>query len=126
LKGVEFRFNTDTSERPDVLAPFDRLVIATGAAYRFGIGPIATKLLDWGVSRWPGFAWLFSNSSFRDWFYYRGRCGTAERFRALARPGQAVIAIGDSGRAGKSKQAIADAFEAALLPDTPSHRFDRS
>jgi dimethylglycine catabolism A len=128
LKGVEFCFNTDATERPELLAPFDRLVIATGAAYRFGIGPIATKLLDWGIARLPGFAWLFSNPSFRDWFYYRGRRGTAERFRALARPGQTVIAIGDSVRAGKSKQAIAGAFEAALLRDdkAPSHRFGRN
>jgi 2,4-dienoyl-CoA reductase-like NADH-dependent reductase (Old Yellow Enzyme family) len=114
-KGVEFRFNSDATERPEMLAPFDRLVIATGAAYRLGIGPIATNLLDWGIARWPGFAWLFSNPSFRDWFYYRGRRGTAERFHALARPGQIVIAIGDGVRAGKSKRAIADAFEAALL-----------
>ena len=37
------------------------------------------------------------------------------RFEALARPGQAVTVIGDAVRAGKSKQAIASAFEAALL-----------
>jgi 2,4-dienoyl-CoA reductase-like NADH-dependent reductase (Old Yellow Enzyme family) len=114
-KGVEFRFNSDATERPEALAPFDRLVIATGAAYRFGLGPIAAKVLDRGIARLPGFAWLFSNPNFRDWFYYRGRRGTAERFRALARPGQTVIAIGDGVRAGKSKQAIGDAFEAALL-----------
>jgi hypothetical protein len=114
-KGVEFRFNSDATERPEALAPFDRLVIATGAAYRFGLGPIAAKVLDRGIARLPGFAWLFSNPNFRDWFYYRGRRGTAERFRALGRPGQTVIAIGDGVRAGKSKQAIADAFEAALL-----------
>jgi hypothetical protein len=126
-KGVEFRFNSDVTKSPD-LAPFDRLVIATGAAYRFGIGPVATKLLDWGIARWPGFMWLFSSPSLRDWFYYRGRRGTAERFRALARPGQTVMTIGDGVRAGKSKQAIADAFEAALLRDAkaPSHRLDRS
>jgi hypothetical protein len=33
----------------------------------------------------------------------------------LARPGQIVIAIGDAVKAGKSKEAIASAFEMALL-----------
>jgi 2,4-dienoyl-CoA reductase-like NADH-dependent reductase (Old Yellow Enzyme family) len=112
--GVEFRYQTDVTARPDLLAPFDRLVIATGAAYRFGFGPIATAMLDRGAARWPGFSQLFSAPRLRDWFYYRGRRGTAERMRALARPGQIVVAIGDAVRAGKSKEAIASAFETAL------------
>jgi phytoene dehydrogenase-like protein len=114
-KGVEFRFETDVSRRPDLLAPFDRLVIATGAAYRFGLGPIATTMLDWGAGRWPGLSRLLSTPGLRDWFYYQARHGTADRFNALARPGQTVVAIGDAVVAGKSKQAIASAFEAALL-----------
>ena len=52
---------------------------------------------------------------FRDWFYYRARRGTAERLRRLANEKQAVVVIGDAVRAGKSKPAIASAFEAALL-----------
>ena len=114
-KGVKFRFETDVVDRPDVLAPFDRLVIASGASYRFGLGPIATRMLDRGAARWPGFSRLFSTPAFRHWFYYQGRRGTAQRLRPLARPGQTVIAIGDAVRAGKSKEAIASAFEAALL-----------
>jgi 2,4-dienoyl-CoA reductase-like NADH-dependent reductase (Old Yellow Enzyme family) len=114
-KGVEFRFGSDVEERPEVLAPFDRVVVATGATYRFGFGPIASGLLDAGAGRWPGFSRLFSTSRFRDWFYYNGRRPTAERIKRLAKPGQAVIAIGDAVRPGKSKQAIASAFEAALL-----------
>jgi hypothetical protein len=114
-KGVEFRFGSDVADKPELLAPFERVVIATGAAYRFGLGPIATALLDRGAARWPGISWLLSAPRLRDWFYYRGRRGTAERFKPLARPGQTVIAIGDAVRAGKSKQAIAGAFEAALL-----------
>ena len=64
----------------------------------------------------PACPGCFSAPTFRDWFYYRGRGGTADRFKALARPGQTVIAIGDAVTAGKSKPAIASAFEAALLP----------
>jgi hypothetical protein len=100
---------------PELLAPFDRIVIASGAAYRFGLGPLAVWALDSGAARWPGIARAFSSDKLRDWFYYRARRATADRFRHLARPGQAVTVIGDAARAGKSKQAIASAFEAALL-----------
>ena len=115
-KGVTFRFRCNVAAEPHVLAPFDRLVIATGASYRFGLGPIATKMLDWGLARWPLVSSCLSAAKFRNWFYYTGRRGTAGRFRQFARPGQTVVAIGDAVTAGKSKEAIASAFEAAFLP----------
>jgi dimethylglycine catabolism A len=115
MKKVEFRFATDITAASELLAPFDRLVIASGAAYRFGLGLPIRTLLDSGLARAAGLARLFSSDALRDWFYYRARRGTAERFRALARPRQIVTVIGDAARAGKSKQAIADAFGAALL-----------
>jgi dimethylglycine catabolism A len=114
-KNVVFRFNTDVAATPDLLAPFDRIVIATGAAYRFGLGAVAPWALDSGAARLPAFARIFSSSKLRDWFYYRARHGTGDGFRALARPGQIVTMIGDAVSAGKSKQAITSAFEAALL-----------
>jgi adenine/guanine phosphoribosyltransferase-like PRPP-binding protein len=103
-----------------VLAPFDRLVIATGARHRLGLGTIAANLLDWGAARSRPFSQLFSAPMFRDWFYYKGRRATGDYFRQFAKPGQMVIVIGDAVRAGKSKEAIASAFEAALLPCAPS------
>ena len=118
-KGVVFRYETDVTALPGLLAPFDRIVIATGASYRFGLGPIETTLLDCGAGHWPGFQQLFSLNSVRDWFYYRARRGTAEQYKRLARPGQIVVAIGDAVQAGKSKPAIASAFEAALLGRAP-------
>jgi len=114
-KDVAFRFATDVVKRPEVLAPFERVVIASGAAYRFGLGALANGMLDLGIARAPGFSRLFSSAALRDWFYYRARRGTAWRFEPLTRPGQIVTIIGDAARAGKSKQAIAGAFEAALL-----------
>ncbi len=51
----------------------------------------------------------------RDWFYYRARRATADRFTRLAKPDQIVTVIGDAAKPGKSKEAIASAFEAALL-----------
>jgi hypothetical protein len=56
-----------------------------------------------------------SEPKVRDWFYYRARNGTADRFRGLAHAGQVVTVIGDAAIPGKSKEAIASAFEAALL-----------
>jgi len=114
-KGVVFRFATDVTKKSELLAPFDRIVIASGAAYRFGLGALANGMLDLGLARAPGFAQLFSLPALRDWFYYRARRGSAGRIEPLTRPGQIVTVIGDAARAGKSKQAIASAFEAALL-----------
>jgi hypothetical protein len=115
VKGVKFRWRCDVATEARVLAPFDRVVIATGANYRFGLGPIATKMLAWGIARWSLLSRFFSAATFRGWFYYQARRGTADRFRQLANPGQRVVAIGDAVAAGKSKEAIASAFEAALL-----------
>jgi hypothetical protein len=117
-KGVVFRFATDVTADATALTSFDRIVIATGAAYRFGLGPFATWALDSGAARWPGIAWLLSNAKLRDWFYYRARRATAGRVKRLTRPGQTTVVIGDAVKAGKSKPAIASAFEAALLPKT--------
>jgi hypothetical protein len=114
-KGVQFRFGTDAATASTLLAGFDTIVIATGARYRFGLRPFVSWLLDNGIARAPGIARLFKSPSLRNWFYYAARRGTAPQFRELARPGQRVIVIGDAARAGKSKEAIASAFAAALL-----------
>ncbi|MGO8923888.1 MAG: NAD(P)-binding protein [Xanthobacteraceae bacterium] len=114
-KGVQFRLASDAGAASGLLAGFDTVVIATGAQYRFGLRPFANWLLDTGIARAPGVARLFTSPSIRNWFYYKVRRGTAPRFRHLARPGQRVLVIGDAARAGKSKEAIASAFEAALL-----------
>jgi 2,4-dienoyl-CoA reductase-like NADH-dependent reductase (Old Yellow Enzyme family) len=119
FKGVAFRFGADVSAEPEVLAPFDCLVIATGAEYRFGLKTIVNWMLDTGMARASGVARLFASPALRDWFYYRARRGTAARYAHLARPGQTVTVIGDAARAGKSKQAIASAFEAALRGGGP-------
>jgi hypothetical protein len=113
-KGVTFRFGADVLQTPDLLAPFDRIVIASGARYRYGLGPVVTALLDLGAGHWPGLRGIFSSPAFRDWFYYRARQGTGEQLRRLARPGQTVVVIGDAAQAGKSRPAIASAFEAAF------------
>jgi dimethylglycine catabolism A len=111
-KGVTFRYGVDV-RAPGELASFDRIVIATGARYRFG--PLPAMLLDRGAGHWPGLERIFKLPAFRNWFYERARRATGDDFRHLARPGQKVTVIGDAVRAGKSRPAIASAFEAALL-----------
>src|SRR5262249_6259821 len=112
-RGVAFRYGVDVAQTPDAIAGFDRLVIASGAAYRFGLGGLATALLDRGAAHWPGLRALASHPAVREWFYHSARRGTGARLRALARPEQKVVVIGDALRAGKSRPAIASAFEAA-------------
>jgi 2,4-dienoyl-CoA reductase-like NADH-dependent reductase (Old Yellow Enzyme family) len=114
-KGVQFRLGADAAAVSALLAGFDTIVVATGAHYRFGLRAFANWLLDSGIARAPGLARPFKSPSVRNWFYYTARRGTAPHFRNLARPGQRIIVIGDAARAGKSKEAIASAFEAALL-----------
>jgi hypothetical protein len=114
-KQVTFRFATDVARDPSLLAPFDRIVVATGARYPFGLGPLAATLLERGAGRWPLVSRLLSSPSVRNWFYYRARSPTAPRFVRLALPRQSIFVIGDAARPGKSKEAIASAFEAALL-----------
>ena len=114
-KGVQFRLGADAGAASGLLAGFDTIVVATGAQYRFGLRPFANWFLDTGIARAPAIARLFTSPSVRNWFYYKARRGTASRFCHLARPEQRLIVIGDAARAGKSKEAIASAFAAALL-----------
>ena len=112
-QGVTIRYGADVARAPELLAGFERIVVATGARYRWGMGPAARAMLDLGAGHWPGLRRIFSSPRFRDWFYFRARAATGARFAALARPGQEVVVIGDARRAGKSKDAIASAFDAA-------------
>ena len=114
-KGVALRYRTDVTSAPDLLAPFDRIVIATGARYRFGLGRLPEMLLDLGAGRWPGLRQIFSAAGFRTWFCERARAPTGDAIRRLVRPTQRVMVIGDARKAGKSMAAILSAFEAALL-----------
>jgi 2,4-dienoyl-CoA reductase-like NADH-dependent reductase (Old Yellow Enzyme family) len=114
-KRVTFHFDTDVRREPDLLAPFDRIVVATGASYPLGTGTLAMGLLESGAGRWPIVSRIMTSPKVRDWFYYRARKPTGETFTSLAKPGQKVVVIGDAAKAGKSKEAIGSAFEAALL-----------
>ena len=114
-KGVHLRYSTDVKREPSLLAPFDRIVLATGATYPLGLGRALMALLRAGAGRWRGLSRLLSSPALRDWFYHRARAATGAQLKHLARPEQIVTVIGDAATPGKSKEAIASAFEAALL-----------
>lgn len=114
-KGVVIRTGVDVTRDPTLLDGFDRIVLATGAAYRFGLGAAVPALLRAGAGKWPGLSRLMTRPGLRDWFYHRARYATGSQFPA--RPGQTVEVIGDARRAGKAIPAIQSAFAAALLGD---------
>jgi 2,4-dienoyl-CoA reductase-like NADH-dependent reductase (Old Yellow Enzyme family) len=115
-KGATILYGIDVVAAPEPLAAYDRIVIATGARYRFGLGRLPAWLIDRGVGQWPVVRRIFELPAFRRWFYDKARRGTGDLYRRIARPGQEVMVIGDAAEAGKSRPAIASAFEAALLP----------
>jgi hypothetical protein len=115
-KGATILYGIDVAAVAEPLAAYDRIVIATGARYRFGLGRLPAFLLDRGAGRWPIVRSLFATPAFRRWFYDKARRGTGDLYRGIGRPGQQVMVIGDAAKAGKTRAAIASAFEAALLP----------
>jgi hypothetical protein len=115
-RGVIFLFGVDVIQSPEPLANYDRIVIATGARYPFGITPLVNLLLDRGAARWPLLRRLFTGVGFRNWLYHKARWGTGTANSSVTRPTQKTVVIGDALKPGKSRPAIVSAFDAALLP----------
>jgi dimethylglycine catabolism A len=115
-KGVTFKYGMDVLKIPLALRDFQRVVIATGADYRYGMGPVVRSLLDAGLGKSALVRRLFSSVRVRNWFYYSARSATGDGRRAPASPGQQVVVIGDAACAETSQQAIASAFRAAYAP----------
>lgn len=113
--GVRFAFGTDVADDPGRLDGFDQVVVATGAAYRAGAGPLVTWALRRGVFRWPLLKRVASNPKTREWFYRRARCATGDRWRSCLRRPERVVTIGDALAPGKSQDAIQSACELALM-----------
>ena len=110
-RGVAFRYGTPIDAASRIAAEFDQIVLATGASYRFGLGPLVVSLLEagWGKSR---LARRISRSTrLRDWFYYRARRSTLPDMRNMS--GKEVLIIGDAVSPGKTREAIASAYRAA-------------
>jgi 2,4-dienoyl-CoA reductase-like NADH-dependent reductase (Old Yellow Enzyme family) len=116
-EGVSFLYDLDVTDDPQLLTSYDRVVLATGARYRYGLGHLVPRLLDSGAGRSRLVRRLFSSPRLRHWLYYGARFGTGPEMRRLIRPGQRIEVIGDAFKAGKARDAIDGAFRAALLAD---------
>jgi len=86
-------------------------VLATGARYRLGLGPLVVSLLEagWGKSRLA--RRIFRSTRLRDWFYHRARRSTLPGMGNMS--GKEVLVIGDALSPGKTREAIASAYRAA-------------
>jgi len=114
-KGVDFRNGIDVTREPQILESYDRVVFATGARYRYGLGFCVPRLLDLGFGKSRLVRRLFASRRLRNWLYYGARRGTGSDLQQLARADQKVVIIGDAAQAGKARDAVDTAFRAALL-----------
>ncbi len=116
-KGVQIRMGCDVRAEPSVLEEFDRIVIATGARYRIGMGGLVTWLLKAGAVRRTPLAQLARTDKYRNWFYKRLRRPNVAHSTFGAKP---VEVIGDALVPGKSEDAILSAYVAAYAPPDES------
>lgn len=128
-QGVEFRYGVDAGAEADHLASFTRVVVATGAEYRFGFGPLIRWLLRKGWAARGPLARLFRHQRLRDWLYYRARRPLPPAV-ASHRSGQVVSVIGDAARLGKAMDAVTAAFDLAygrrgVSAESSDHQFPR-
>jgi 2,4-dienoyl-CoA reductase-like NADH-dependent reductase (Old Yellow Enzyme family) len=112
--GVRFEFNSAIAPDDPRLKDFDLIVVATGARYRWGFGPLIAAALCSGLLRRGLLRRVASEGRVRDWFYYKARQATAAAWPSRSPGGARVIVIGDAHTPGKSQAAILSAFEAAL------------
>lgn len=114
--GVNIRYSQEVSARSQELRAADLVVVAVGARYRFGLGVLVPALLETKVARGRLARRVFASPKVRDLFYYRLRAGRGRNLAVqLGLGDRDVVVIGDALRAGKAKEAINSAFEAALL-----------
>jgi 2,4-dienoyl-CoA reductase-like NADH-dependent reductase (Old Yellow Enzyme family) len=110
-KGVVFRYGTTVRDVSDIAQEFDQMVVATGARYRFGIGPLVLSLLESGWGKSAPARWLFRSTRMRNWFYYGARSSALPGLEKL--DGKNVLIIGDATSPGKTRDAIESAYKAA-------------
>jgi 2,4-dienoyl-CoA reductase-like NADH-dependent reductase (Old Yellow Enzyme family) len=109
--GVVFELNSQVKDLKELSAQFDRVIVATGATYRLGLGSIP-RMLKAGLAKLPIIRTLAMRPDVRRWFYYRARYSS--RPLNATKSSDNIIIIGDAAKAGKSAAAIRDAFAAAF------------
>jgi 2,4-dienoyl-CoA reductase-like NADH-dependent reductase (Old Yellow Enzyme family) len=128
--GVAFHLGTTLHAGSVLLREADVVVVAAGARYRGGVGPIVEAVLSSGVMDFGPMKRLFRVQWIRNALYYTVRIGRGRslvrQLKLAGRPRGSVLVIGDAARAGKAREAIASAFEAALqvhpAPQSPQEK----
>jgi dimethylglycine catabolism A len=118
--GVRIHTATDPVADNGLLDGFDHVVVATGARYRFGVGPIIRGVLQMRLARKKPLRTLAGSNAARDWFYHRLRRAAGLEVKRRIAPGVSVEIIGDAALAGKTEAAILTAYEAAF-GSNPEH-----
>jgi hypothetical protein len=112
--GVVFEFNREIGGDDDVLKGFDLVVLASGAKYLNGLGPVVNWVLEKGLAHLPLLRQLAASQRFRNWFYYKARRSTGRRLLRQIEGRIPVIVVGDAKSPGKSQEAILNAFESVI------------
>jgi 2,4-dienoyl-CoA reductase-like NADH-dependent reductase (Old Yellow Enzyme family) len=113
-RGVTFIMNKNVELVPSLLEGFDHVVIASGARYRWGIGPIVNAVLKSGAMKKGLLKKIAENKTVRNYFYTRLRVNRRDDIGSLQNGSISIEFIGDAARPSRSEDAIRSAYEAAF------------
>lgn len=112
-RGVIFEMQKDVLETPSLLIGFDHVVVASGARYRWGTGPMINAALQSGLVKRGFLKRIAENKTVRSYFYTRLRAGRSSDIRSILNGSLSIEIIGDALKPGRSEEAIRSAYEAA-------------
>jgi 2,4-dienoyl-CoA reductase-like NADH-dependent reductase (Old Yellow Enzyme family) len=113
-RGVRFEMKSDPLENVSLLEGYDHVVVASGAHYRWGLGPIITKMLELGMLRRGFLKQMAERKSVREYFYTHLRAGWKGDIGNTHNKDCSIDVIGDAAIPGRSENAIRSAYEAAF------------
>jgi hypothetical protein len=114
MQGVNFQMGVHLQENDARLYGFDRIVIATGATYRFRLSWLVNLLLHPWIAKLPLIESIFTSEALKNWFYYKARSPNLPTWMIDQKITPKVHVIGDAKTPGKSDGAIQSAFILAL------------
>ena len=114
MQGVDFQMGIHLQENDPRLSGFDRIVIATGASYRFGFSWLIQLLLHPQMTQSRILQNIFTSEPLKNWFYYKARSSKLPNWIINKKIAPKVQVIGDAKTPGKSDVAIQSAFSLAL------------
>jgi 2,4-dienoyl-CoA reductase-like NADH-dependent reductase (Old Yellow Enzyme family) len=114
IQGVHFQMGIHLEVNDSRLNGFDRIVIATGAKYRFGLSWLMNILLHPTISNAPWIQRIFSSDALKNILYYKARVSQLPTWIIKQKVAPKVHVIGDAKTPGKSDSAIQNAFSLAF------------